>query len=62
MGRATRGSTFRRWGRSREGAAQRLLGLLWCSQGSHVDVKAEPYRRLSAEEVMLLNCGVGEDS
>ena len=27
-----------------------------------VDVRVEPQRRLSAEELMLLNCGVGEDS
>ena len=29
---------------------------------SYMDVTVEPYRRLSAEELMLLNCGVGEDS
>ena len=27
-----------------------------------MDVRAGPYRRLSAEELMLSNCGVGEDS
>ena len=27
-----------------------------------MDVRAGPLRRLSAEELMLLNCGVGEDS
>ena len=27
-----------------------------------MDVRVEPKRRLSAEELMLLNCGVGEDS
>ena len=27
-----------------------------------VDARVEPQRRLSAEELMLLNCGVGEDS
>ena len=27
-----------------------------------MDVRVEPHRRLSAEELMLLNCGVGEDS
>jgi len=27
-----------------------------------MDVRAEPSRRLSAKELMLLNCGVGEDS
>ena len=25
-------------------------------------MRVEPYRRLSAEELRLLNCGVGEDS
>jgi len=28
----------------------------------HVDVWQKPKRKLSAEELMLLNCGVGEDS
>ena len=27
-----------------------------------LDVRVEPERRLSAEELMLLNCGAGEDS
>jgi len=27
-----------------------------------MDVRVGPERRLSAEELMLLNCGVGEDS
>ena len=27
-----------------------------------MDVRVGPYRRLSAKEFMLLNCGVGEDS
>ena len=27
-----------------------------------MDVRVEPWRKLSAEELMLLNCGVGEDS
>ena len=27
-----------------------------------MDVRVEPERKLSAEELMLLNCGVGEDS
>jgi len=26
-----------------------------------MDVRLEPERRLSPEELMLLNCGVGED-
>ena len=29
---------------------------------SSMDVKVEPERRLSTEELMLLNCGIGEDS
>ena len=29
---------------------------------SCMDVRVGPWRRLSAEELMLLNCGVGEDS
>ena len=32
------------------------------SQESCMDVRAELYRKLSTEELMLLNCGVGEDS
>ena len=31
-------------------------------QWSCMDVRVRPWRRLSAEELMLLNCGVGEDS
>ena len=27
-----------------------------------MDVRIEPQRRLSTEELMLLNCGVGEDA
>ena len=27
-----------------------------------MDVRVGPYRRLSTEELMLSNCGVGEDS
>ena len=30
--------------------------------GSCIDVRVGPERKLSAEELMLLNCGVGEDS
>ena len=29
---------------------------------SCMNVSVEPYRKLSAKELMLLNCGVGEDS
>ena len=29
---------------------------------SCMDERVEPQRKLSAEELMLLNCGVGEDS
>ena len=31
-------------------------------QYSHMDVRVGQWRKLSAEELMLLNCGVGEDS
>jgi len=27
-----------------------------------MDLRVGPYRRLSAKELMLLNCGAGEDS
>ena len=35
---------------------------LWFFQWSCMDVKFGLWRKLSAEELMLLNCGVGEDS
>ena len=35
---------------------------LWFFQWSCMDVRVGLGRRLSAEELMLLNCGVGEDS
>ena len=36
---------------------------LWFFQWSCMDVRVGPHtRKLSAEELMLLNCGVGEDS
>ena len=31
-------------------------------QLSYADVRVGPYRRLRAKELMLLNCGTGEDS
>ena len=31
-------------------------------QGKPMDVRVGPQRKLSTEELMLLNCGVGEDS
>ena len=34
----------------------------WKIQESRMDVKVGLWRKLSAEELMLLNCGVGEDS
>ena len=34
----------------------------WFFQWSCMDVRVELWRKLSAEELMLLNCGVGEDS
>ena len=35
---------------------------LWFFQWSCTDVSAGQQKRLSAKELMLLNCGVGEDS
>ena len=35
---------------------------LWFFQWSHMDVRVGLWRNLSAKELMLLNCGVGEDS
>ena len=35
---------------------------LWFFQQSCMDVRVGPERRLSAKELMLLNCGAGEDS
>ena len=35
---------------------------LWFLLWSCTDVRVGLYRRLSTEELMLLNCGVGEDS
>ena len=35
---------------------------LWFFQKSCTDVRVGPLRSLSTEELMLLNCGVGEDS
>ena len=34
---------------------------LWFFQWSCTDVRVGPSRRLSAEKLMLLNCGAGED-
>ena len=34
----------------------------WLFQGSCMDVRAGPSRRLNTEELMLLNCDAGEDS
>ena len=31
-------------------------------QSSHIDVRVGPQKRLRTKELMLLNCGVGEDS
>ena len=35
---------------------------LWFFQSSCMDVRVGLYRKLSTKELMLLNCGVGEDS
>ena len=40
-----------------------IYALIYCIfQWSYMDVKVGLWRKLSAEELMLLNCGVGEDS
>ena len=39
-----------------------MTNWLWFFLWSHMDVRVGLWRRLSAEELMLLNCGVGEDS
>ena len=39
-----------------------VLSRLWLFQWSCMDVRVGLWRELSAEESMLLNCGVGEDS
>ena len=38
------------------------LSRLWFFQWSCMDVRVGLWRKLSAEKLMLLNCGVGEDS
>ena len=38
------------------------LDKAWFFQYSHMDVRVGLYRKLSAKELMLLNCGIGEDS
>ena len=38
------------------------MHLLWLFQWSGMGVKVGLWRKLSAKELMLLNCGVGEDS
>ena len=37
-------------------------GYVWYFQWSCMDMKVGLQRKLRAEELMLLNCGVGEDS
>ena len=39
-----------------------IYSRLWFFQWSCMDVRVGLWRKLSAEELMLLNCGVGEDS
>ena len=39
-----------------------LLSRLWFFQWSCMDVRVGLRRKLSAEELMLLNCGAGKDS
>ena len=39
-----------------------VLSRLWFFQWSCVDMRVGLWRKLSTEDLMLLNCGVGEDS
>ena len=39
-----------------------FLKAIWSFQWSCIDVRVGLWRKLNAEEFMLLNCGVGEDS
>ena len=39
-----------------------ICSRLWFFQWSCIDVRVELWRKLSTEKLMLLNCGVGEDS
>ena len=39
-----------------------ILAKLWFFQQSCTELRTGPERRLSTEELMLLNCGAGEDS
>ena len=47
------------WGHKESDTTERLIwsDLIWC-----MDVRVGLWRKLSTEELMLLNCGVGEDS
>ena len=47
---------------TREAPIYDLSLRLWFFQCSCMDVRVGMWRKLSAEELMLLNCGVGEDS
>ena len=42
--------------------AMKLKDAYWFFQWSCMDVRVVLCRKLSTEELMLLNCGVGEDS
>ena len=52
------------WWAAVYGVAQSRTRLKWLSSSSSrsMDVRVGLWRKLSAEELMLLNCGVGEDS
>ena len=39
-----------------------MTNWLWFFLWSHMDVRVGLWRKMSTEELMLLNCGVGEDS
>ena len=53
------------WGRTESDtteATQQQQSRLWFFLWSCMDVRVGLWRKLSTEELMLLNCGVGEDS
>ena len=49
-------------GRRRGWQRMRWLDGIWFFQWSCMDVRVGLWRKLSTDELMLLNCGVGEDS
>ena len=50
------------WKKQESSRKTSISTLLWFFQWSCMDARVGLWRKLSAEELMLLNCGVGEDS